>query len=646
MKFKFPILVQSYSNLVNGVPGTNATLNSEAQQSFGKAGMLEPIIYSPPIKEKITKHEYSLFGSNSDRLTIDENENLIRYPYVENPIIETTLFTCFTNKSYQVNKSFYGYTGRLPHYYKIFDNSFGPYANKVSISFNGTINDSLFVYSGADPTNPDEIFTNIIPANTKFHIVVKNITEPESFISGTININSESYSINFLSLIDEPEDDNMSYALYSYNENTPNIKNLIGEYSYDNIPQNYIIENNLIYEFNQITPDYDSINTETIILSVTTNQNFHEYSSFIKIPAEYVLLSERIFIDKNTESSWYTWNNNICTINHNLDGIVNFIICERGINEIKNIDHQIINGNSLSINFENLLTKTKNVLLSNYETSETSEVILTDIIQFELYDLELNTNIEFYKYIKNEDDTYSTILVDTIKYGELPATYKFEKDIQYLIYAKTDIEDIDTYFELIIWKIDEINSKWKKNVFTMEEFNKDDVDWQIYTNDDPLADELPFRFNILGYTKQHSINNSNISNTTLNTSKAIEQTFQFNLSNNKLKVLTPNLDSKDDCENIYFYTSILSKTINVNFNENSSEIRWKTIYGSNGYELNTVKIIHNMSGIVDINIRNVRPMFYDTYILDENTIQIVFTKPWKPELTNFNIDLYLIRKVD
>ena len=53
-----------------------------------------------------------------------------------------------------------------------------------------------------------------------------------------------------------------------------------------------------------------------------------------------------------------------------------------------------------------------------------------------------------------------------------------------------------------------------------------------------------------------------------------------------------------------------------------------------------------MNGIVKTNIRDTRFERYDTYILDNNTVQIVFKEPWKYDIASFNVDFYLIKKAE
>ena len=379
------------------------------------------------------------------------------------------------------------------------------------------------------------------------------------------------------------------------------------------------------------------------------NESFSEYSRFTQIPAEYVLLSERIFIDKNNDkSSWYTWNKNICTIKHNLNGLIDFIVRNKGINEIIGIPHRIVDKDTLEIDFSNYLSGSKTVLLTDYVSDTDNEVKLPDIINFQLFDLAKTSKIQFCQYTEDSPDNWSLKLVDTFIYETLPETYKFEKNVRYRIYATTNIEEtLNQFFELIVWKVDELNSKWKKNVFTLQQFTKDEVEWAVYDNDDPLACDLPFRFSILGYSKIHEFAGSDvIDTTTINTNLAIEPTYQFNVKNDKIKVLVPNFESKDQCHSIYFYISLLSKSIYCTYKENNQYAEWSSFHGADGYELQTVKIKHNMNGIVKTNIRDTRFERYDTYILDNNTIQIVFKEPWKYDIASFNVDFYLIKKAE
>ena len=389
--------------------------------------------------------------------------------------------------------------------------------------------------------------------------------------------------------------------------------------------------------------------SETITFYLTTDKALPEYSRFYRIPAEYVLLSERIFIDKNNvNSSWYTWNNNICTIKHNLNGLIDFNIRDKGINELLKIPHRIVDNNTLEIDFTNYISGEQFILLTDFTATYEKETKLTDVINFQLFDLAKSSKIYFCQYTEDSPDNWSLKTVDEFTYEKLPQTYKFEKNIKYRIYATTDLSKVlNHFFELIVWRVDNINSKWKKNVFTLQKFTKNEVDWAVYDNDDPLDCDLPFRFSILGYSKIHEFAGSNvIDTTTINTNLAIEPTYQFNIKNDKIKVLVPNFESKDQCHSIYVYVSLLSKSINCVYKDNNQYAEWSSFHGADGYELQTVKIKHNMNGIVKTHIRDTRFERYDTYILDNDTVQIIFKEPWKYDITNFNVDFYLIKKTE
>lgn len=156
----------------------------------------------------------------------------------------------------------------------------------------------------------------------------------------------------------------------------------------------------------------------------------------------------------------------------------------------------------MEIDFSNYLSGSKTVLLTDYVSNTDDKVKLPDIINFQLFDLAKTSKIQFCQYTEDSPDNWSLKLVDTFTYETLPETYKFEKNIRYRIYATTNIEEtLNQFFELIVWKVDELNSKWKKNVFTLQQFTKDEVEWAVYDNDDSLACDLPFRFSILGYSK-------------------------------------------------------------------------------------------------------------------------------------------------
>lgn len=656
MRTIYPNKIQSFGvyDYRGAIGAANYSKLSDATLAFGKPGLLDRVVGNliPVIEEDA--EDVLVFGTNFIKLTLDEDEHLQRIPYNENATIENKICDIFSGWTKSFKKDFFGYTGKSPYFYKVFyGKKFGPYMNDIEIHFNGSVNDSLFIYSGSNPNNPDQVFesssnsTYIIPANTKFYINVKNESEPAAYIDGTFEFISVNDFINLKTLVKEA--DNKKYYICSYDLSSPNIKTKIGEYEYDKLPTHFALDTTLCYEFGELETDYSETESEVINFYLTVNESFSEYSRFTQIPAEYVLLSERIFIDKNNDkSSWYTWNKNICTIKHNLNGLIDFIIRNNGINEIIGIPHRIVDKDTLEIDFSNYLSGSKTVLLTDYISNTDDEVKLPDIINFQLFDLAKTSKIQFCQYTEDSPDNWSLKLVDTFTYETLPETYKFEKNIRYRIYATTNIEEtLNQFFELIVWKVDELNSKWKKNVFTLQQFTKDEVEWAVYDNDDPLACDLPFRFSILGYSKIHEFAGSDIiDTTTINTNLAIEPTYQFNIKNDKIKVLVPNFESKDQCHSIYFYISLLSKSIYCTYKENNQYAEWSSFHGADGYELQTVKIKHNMNGIVKTNIRDTRFERYDTYILDNNTVQIVFKEPWKYDIASFNVDFYLIKKAE
>lgn len=801
MRTVYPNKIQNFGvyDFRGAIGSANYTHLTDAQLAFGKPGLLDRVVSDliPVIPEQ--SNDVMIFGTNFIKLTLDNDEHLQRIPYNKSSVIEHKICNILGGYIKKVDKDFFGYTGKIPHFYKVFCKSFGPYKNDIEITFNGTVNDSLYIYSGSDPKNPIQTFTNIIPANTEFRISVKNESEPDSNIYGTFNFTSLKNTINLKELAEEQDKE---YYLYSYNASAPNIKTKVAIYTYDSLPTAFKLDSLLCYEFGKLEQDLSETESEVINFYLTLNENFAEYSKFTRIPAEYVLLSERIFISKeNKNSSWYTWNGNVCTVNHNLNGLIDFNIRDRGLNEIQSIPHKIINNNTIKVDFSDWFNKEDIKLLTDYTASKNTSKKLTDIIQFQLFDLEKSSEIEFYQYVKANNEPSSSVpstfvfdgrsgvavmdenginpaydpvnhvypygnglgatylgefhgkynvkildgyignifgydwawgcldvyvgdklywkehnygpwqkpdvndreainacidgmknytremefdgpvymyvndryagnnggnitieisevskpstgeyelkLVDSFLYENLPAKYSFEQNIRYRIYARTAPENINKFFEMIIWRVDNLNSKWKKNVFTLQKFNKDEVEWAVYDNEDPLACDLPFRFSILGYSKIHEFINSNvIDTTTINTEFQIEPTYQFNVKNDKIKVLVPSFESKDQCHSIYFYISTLSKTMNIKYKENDTFTEWTHFHGADGYELQTVKLKHNMNGIVKINIRDTRFERYDTFILDNNTIQIVFKEPWKNDISNINVDLYLIRKAE
>ena len=149
------------------------------------------------------------FGINHIKLTLDENEHLQRIPFNKFAVTEKKICNIFGGWNKSIEKDFFGYTGKTPHFYKVFcEKSFGPYYNDIQITFNGSVNDYLFIYSGLNPNNPDNVFisnnnTYFIPANTKFNIDVKNESEPESFINGLFEFTSYDDAINLKYLVND-----------------------------------------------------------------------------------------------------------------------------------------------------------------------------------------------------------------------------------------------------------------------------------------------------------------------------------------------------------------------------------------------------------------------------------------------------------
>ena len=104
---------------------------------------------------------------------------------------------------------------------------------------------------------------------------------------------------------------------------------------------------------------------------------------------------------------------------------------------------------------------------------------------------------------------------------------------------------------------------------------------------------------------------------------------------------------KDQANFILVYSSCWSQTYYCDMNNNNISYQsWSTAKNMYNEYVNILTLKHNLNGIVKINVRNIRSDLYETYIIDQNTIQIVFMKHYKYNKTNFFVDLYTIWKVN
>lgn len=177
----------------------------------------------------------------------------------------------------------------------------------------------------------------------------------------------------------------------------------------------------------------------------------------------------------------------------------------------------------------------------------------------------------------------------------------------------------DEYYELIIYKISEIPNK--TNVFSYKIYNKSDFKW---------IDNNCIISNNLNSIVIDSILRSSLKNRILFHS--------IITSPNEIKYIFPE-NYSSILDYICVYKSKLSQTFLITEN-NTENVFWTTVDGNL-----SVIIKHDLNSIVNIVLRNLeKSMFkYSDYIIDENTIQLIFPETTN-KITRFFIDLYSIYK--
>lgn len=416
--------------------------------------------------------------------------------------------------------------------------------------------------------------------------------------------------------------------------------------------------------------DKDFQNSQTIKFNIVQDFYKKEFSQFYYAGLlELLLVSQRIIVSKD-QSSWYKWNNNYtqCIINHNLDGYIDFIAryCKK---EQVYLDNKIIDQNNLLINVGDFFNKDLVQILKAFTIINDATLTLNKLIDFSLYNLSKNTIINVYKVTNKITSKQYQELEDNLELvnsvpinGINKIAIDFIKDETYRIYAITQQKNREDYFEIIVWKLDKLKDVTKRNVFTFKKYGASECQWSLFNNDQQYDLQIPYRFNFLGYIKQHDlkmpladktgeqflIDQQSFADTkTLTNEYCITKQFLYTIKDKKLKVITPNLYTEDEANFILVYSNCWAQTYYCNSESNSISYQTWT-YGKNIYneEVNILTLRHTLNGIVKINVRDIRPDMYETYIIDENTIQIIFLKHYKQNKTAFYVDLYTIWKKD
>ena len=413
--------------------------------------------------------------------------------------------------------------------------------------------------------------------------------------------------------------------------------------------------------------------SQTIIFTTTTNPNKAQYTLFTYTGIlQLTLFSQRIMISRQ-DSSWYTWNQNKtkCLITHNLDGYIDFITRYQGKQQIY-VSNTVIDNNTLELNFGNFFNGNLVQLLKYFKVTQQNQIMLSLLIDFSLYNFTENTIIGIYRNSDNNDDQQSNNiegieansilqisgLVEDIK----NYSFTYNPNQYYKIYAITPEEYRKDYIQLVVWKLDQSKDRLKENVFTYQKYAASSCIWQRYDNDQGYDLQIPYRFTFLGYTKKHNLSLRKTDSTgqiflqkdyswadtkTVTTIYEITKQFTYGLENKTMKVLTPNLNEAAECEFILIYSSCWAESYFCNLMDpNVGSGRWSTRKNMYNQQVQVLTLKHKLNGIVKIHIRDIRQDLYDTYILDNQTIQIVFMKHYKYNKYQFFVDLYTIWKED
>lgn len=438
-----------------------------------------------------------------------------------------------------------------------------------------------------------------------------------------------------------------------------------------------------IYGKNQIDLNYDGTSiwrkafdqpdgedAQTIIFNVTTNNKKSQHTVFSYTGIiELTLCSQRILIGRQ-ESSWYTWNSDMskCLITHNLDGYVDFITRYQGKEQIY-VPNIVKNPNSIELDFSDFFNKDLVQLLKYFKLSQTSNIKLSNLVDFSLYNLPPETIIGIFK----DTDTDQPSNIEGVENGShlevsgryndmYNRVYTFSDTTYYKIYAIVPKEKRTDYVQMVVWKLDQIADPLKQNVFSYQKYASTQCVWQRFDNDQGYDLQIPYRFTFLGYTRNHKLPltvtdptgqiflqkaQSWADTKTMTTDLCITKQFTYGLQNKKMKVLTPNLETKDQCDFILIYSSCWAQSYFCNLTDpRVGQGTWSTKKNMYNQQVQVLTLRHNLNGIVKVHIRDIREDLYDTYILNNNTIQIVFMKHYKYNKYEFYVDLYTIWKND
>ena len=410
--------------------------------------------------------------------------------------------------------------------------------------------------------------------------------------------------------------------------------------------------------------------SQIIKFNVINYNTERQYTIFTKTGLlQLTLFSQRILVNKQN-SSWYNWNDEKtkCFINHNLNGYIDFMVrycCKQEVY----LHNKVIDNNTLEIQIGDFFNKDLVQVLKSFKVTELAQMQLNKLINFDLYELSADSTIRIYS--ETDQDIihqYSEIsnnlkLQTEINYTDIEISkFTFQKDKIYVIYAITKEQFRNDYFELVIWKVDKSNQSTKQNVFSFYKYEASQCQWQHFDNDQEYDLQIPYRFTFLGYTKTHDLKmpktditgqdflegqQSFADTKTVSNQMSITKQFLYTLQDKKLKVLTPDLFVQDQANFILVYSSCWSQTYYCDMDINNISYQtWTTAKNMYNEDVNILTLKHNLNGIVKINVRNVRSDLYETYIIDQNTIQIVFMKHYKYNKTNFFVDLYTIWKVN
>ena len=442
-------------------------------------------------------------------------------------------------------------------------------------------------------------------------------------------------------------------------------------------------QNLYIYGKNYIKLNYDGVdiwrktydqqggsNSQTITFSLTTNDRKSQYTLFSYTGiVQLTLCSQRIFISRQN-SSWYTWDQTMskCTVTHNLDGYVDFITRYNKKEQIY-VPNVVKDSNTIQLNFGDFFNKDLVQLLKYFKLSQSANLEISNLVDFSLYNLPKQAIIGIFSDTgKDQPNQIEGIqngsrLQLSGRYEDMKKyTFSFDQTKYYKIYAIVNKEKRIDQVQLVVWKLDQIKDPLKQNVFSYQKYDSEQCMWQRFDNDQGYDLQIPYRFTFLGYTRNHTLpltvtdstgqiflqkSQSWADTKTMTTDLCITKQFTYGLENRKMKVLTPNLETRDQCQFVLIYSSCWAESYFCNLMDPSvGQGTWSIKKNMYNQQVQVLTLRHNLHGIVKIHIRDIRQDLYDTYIIDQNTIQIVFMKHYKYNKYEFYVDLYTIWKAD